>query len=319
VDAVDIHLRRYPSSPIVQDVLGTSDPDRIRRIVRELVPDLAEIFEFRTSVGAVFGVRRRDGSRIALKIHTLYTDATYLEDVQRLQAALAGLGFPTPRPLGRSGTATMEDWVDFGQFRDAHDPRVRRVLAETLVLFHQLATSTGIRPRRPSLRPAGALWPRPHNVLFDFDASVFGAEWIDEIATAARAVTDVSSGVEAVGHTDWSVKHFRFDTCLRPTIVYDWDSVTVDREPLLVGTAAGSFTYTEELPGNIAVWPTTDESLAFLDEYESSRSEPFGAADRRAAKAACVYLRAYAARCHHAVGGDARETGLEGLAEALLR
>jgi hypothetical protein len=34
--------------------------------------------------------------------------------------------------------------------------------------------------------------------------------------------------------------------------------------------------------------------------------------------AACVYLIAYAARCHHAVGSDARETRLEEFAAATL-
>jgi hypothetical protein len=40
--------------------------------------------------------------------------------------------------------------------------------------------------------------------------------------------------------------------------------------------------------------------------------------ERKAADAACVYLRAYAARCHHAVGGDATETGLAEIAATLL-
>jgi Phosphotransferase enzyme family len=318
VDAVDRELARDPGSPIVLDVLGTLDPDEVRAKVRDLEPDMEEIFWFRASVGAVFGVRRRDGTRIALKIHSLFRDETYFDDVQRLQLALAELGFPSPRALGRTGLATREEWLDAGEFLDAHVPAVRRVLAKTLFRLHRLATATGIRPRRPFLRPVNALWPKPHNALFDFEATARGAEWIDEIAVAARAVTDIPVGREVVGHSDWSVKHLRFDHELRPTALYDWDSVTVDSEPLLVGTAAGSFTYTEELPYEIAVWPATAESVAFLDEYEAERPGPFTFDERKAAEAACVYLRAYAARCHHAVGGDADETGLSELAEALL-
>ena len=89
-------------------------------------------------------------------------------------------------------------------------------------------------------------------------------------------------------------------------------------EPVIVGTAAGSFTYTEELEEEIDVWPSLDESRAFLAEYEEARDAPFSAVDRAVARAACVYLRAYAARCHHAFGGDARESGLNELADALL-
>lgn len=318
MDAVDRELARYPGSPIIRDVLGTLDPRAIRTRIRGLEPDVEEIFCFRASVGALFGIRRRDGTRLSLKVHTLFRDEAYFDDVQRLQGALATAGFPAPGPLGRTGLVTREKWLDEGVFLDAHVPAVRRSLAKALFGFHDLATATGIRPQRPFLRPVNALWPKPHNALFDFEATSEGAEWIDEIAAAARAVTDLAVGQEVVGHADWGVKHVRFDEELRPTAVYDWDSVTVDFEPIVVGSAAGGFTYTEELPYEIDVWPATNESIAFLDDYEAERPDRFTSEERKAAEAACVYLRAYAARCHHAVGGDAHETGLAELAETLL-
>ncbi len=161
-----------------------------------------------------------------------------------------------------------------------------------------------------------ALWPKPHNVLFDFDATADGAEWIDDIARAARDVPD--AGREVVGHADWSAKHLRFDDDLTATAIYDWDSVTTDPEPSLVGTAAASFTYTEELAEPIFLWPSADESLAFIAEYEAGRGEAFTTPERRSALAACVYLRAYAARCQHAIGDDARSAGLVDFAGELL-
>jgi hypothetical protein len=94
--------------------------------------------------------------------------------------------------------------------------------------------------------------------------------------------------------------------------------VTTDLEPSLVGSAAGSFTYTEELGDDVDVWPSAAESQAFIAEYEQERGEPFGEDERAATCAACVYLRAYAARCNHAFGGDARESGLVDFAAALL-
>lgn len=318
MDGVDTYLRRYPDSPILLDVLGTLDAGEIRAEARRIEPEAEEIFFFAASVGALFGVRRRDGSRVAVKVNKLFTDETYLADVQELQARLAAGGYPAPRPLRRLGSATVDEWLDVGEFRDAHEPPVRRALARELVRFHRAATATGVRPRRAFLRPAGALWPKPHNVLFDFEATTAGAGWIDEIAAAAREVADLAVGAEVVGHTDWSAKHLRFDRELRLTALYDWDSVTVGREPELAGTAAGSFTYTEELEEEIDVWPSTAESQAFLAEYEEERGAPFTDEERAVARAACVYLRAYAARCHHAYGGDARNTGLEELASALL-
>jgi hypothetical protein len=159
----------------------------------------------------------------------------------------------------------------------------------------------------------------PHNALFDFEATMEGAEWIDEIARAAKRARDVSVGTEIVGHTDWSAKHLRFDADLRPTAVYDWDSLNTEPEPLLVGNAAGSFTYTEELGNDVFPWPDAQESLAFIEEYEAARRAPFHGEERRAAIGACVYLRAYAARCGHALGANVRqESGLAEFAEALL-
>jgi hypothetical protein len=316
VDAVDTHLRTYPASPVILDIFGTLDPDAIRARAHEVEPDMDEIFYFRASVGAVFGVRRRDGSHVAIKVNKLFSDERYFADVQELQVALADAGFPAPRPIRRVGTTTIDEWIDDGEYRDAHEPEVRRAMARELVRLHRLATATGLRPRREFLRPEGALWPKPHNALFDFEATARGAEWIDEIATVARAASDRRLGIEVVGHTDWSVKHLRFDEELRATALYDWDSVTSGLEPSLVGSAAGSFTYTEELPYEIDVWPSAEESRAFIAEYEAERGTPFDEDERAVARAACVYLRAYAARCHHAFGGDPSD--LAPFAESLL-
>jgi hypothetical protein len=316
VDAIDDFLRRYPGSPVVLDVLGTLDANEIRARVHELDSAASDVFFFAASVGAVFGLLRNDGSRVAMKIHKRFADETYLGQMQDVQAALADSGFPAPRPLGRRGLVVWEEWLEDGAFRDAHEPEVRSAMARELRRFQLAATRTGVRPRRPFLRSPEALWPKPHNALFDFESTVAGAEWIDEIARDARRVRAV--GAEVVGHTDWSAKHLRFDSTLRVTAIYDWDSVTTELEPVLVGTAAGSFTYTEELEHEIDVWPTAEESLAFVAEYEQARGEPFTREERAAALAACVYLRAYAARCRHAFVGDARGSGLDAFAAALL-
>ena len=300
-------------------MLGTLDPEAIRARVRALDPEAGEIFFFGASVGALFGIRRTDGTRVAMKVHKLHRDEKYYDAVQMVQAALAETGFPAPRPLGRQGLVTWEEWLDAGDFRDAHEPDVRGAMAGALARFLELADAVGPRPRRPFFPVGGeALWPVPHNALFDFDATVDGAGWIDEIAAAAKPLRDAAVGREVLGHTDWSAKHLRFDEDLRPTAVYDWDSLDTQREPVLVGSAAGSFTYTEELGDEVELWPTAEESLAFISDYEDARSTPFSEAERRAARAACVYLRAYAARCGHAHTGDARASGLEAFAEALL-
>ena len=298
---------------MVRDVLGTDDADEIRAVAARAEPELAEIFHFGVSVGATFGIRRRDGTCVAVKVNKLFTDESYFAAIQEVQTALADEGFPAPRPIRRIGTTTVDEWLDDGVFRDAHEPEVREAMAATLVRFLERATATGVRPRRAFLRPEGALWPRPHNALFDFEATAAGAEWIDEIGRASLRADD---GPELVGHTDWAAKHIRFDHDLRPTALYDWDSVTTGTETMFVGTAAASFTYTEELGDHVEVWPSADESLAFIAEYERARGSPFSDDERAAVHASCVYLRAYAARCGHALGGDVSSLGP--FAEALL-
>jgi len=313
-----MHLATYPASPIVLEVLGTADPDAIRDRVLEFEPEAVEIFFFSVSVGATYGVLLRDGSRRAVKVNVLFEDPVYFADLQRLQSALRERGYPAPAPVRRSGAVVVEEWLDAGAFRDGHEPEVRQAMAVELARFVELSTATGIRPRRPFLRSAGSNspWPKPHNALFDFEATRAGAEWIDEIAAAARSVEE--AGPEVVGHMDWAVKHVRFDDELRATAVYDWDSVTSDCEAFVAGTAAAAFTYTEELPHPVPRWPALEESEAFLEEYERARGAPFAAPERRAARAACVYLVAYAARCHHAVGSDAGELRLNDFAAAFL-
>jgi hypothetical protein len=161
-------------------------------------------------------------------------------------------------------------------------------------------------------RPGGPLWPEPHNVLFDFDATAEGAEWIDEIARAAKERRDTGCCAVVIGHHDWTAKHVRF-TGITATAVYDWDSMSVDFEPLFVGNAAAHFTY------DVEPLPTVDEAFQFIADYERSRSSPFTREEQAVAWAAAVYGRAYTARCVHALGGDTGALQLPEYAAALLQ
>jgi Phosphotransferase enzyme family len=306
----------WPGALVERSIFGTEDAEEIWRQVRDLCPDAVDCFAFHVSVGALFGLRLGDGSRIALKIHR-DRDAASLEAVQRVQAHLYEQGFPCPRPLGVRGRATLERWCDDGAYRDAHDPAVRRVIARYLArlfrLTRALLPSAALGPFFP--RRDGPLWPTPHNVLFDFEATAAGAEWIDEIARAAKGLRDAHEGESVIGHGDWTVKHFRFDG-LDPTVVYDWDSLQTNYETTFAGSSAATFTYTEHL--SVALWPTVSEARGFLDDYEQERDRAFSPEERRTACAAAVYSRAYAARCAHAIGKNARQMWLEEYAEAFL-
>jgi hypothetical protein len=161
------------------------------------------------------------------------------------------------------------------------------------------------------------LWPEPHK--FDFDATSEGAGEIDEIAS--RAAARMEAGPLVLGHQDFSIKHFRFGGGGEITIVYDWDSLSIDYESVALGGAAA--THTAALHARV-YQPSVEDTLAFVNAYEAERGGlPLEV--RRAALAYSVYIVAYTARCEHAlsvVGGSRRATAaraaLPSFASALL-
>lgn len=266
------------------------------------------------SVGAAFGLLLRDGRRAFLKANPPARRPDFLRAVHRTQGHLARCGFPCPRPLVGPeplflGHAMIDEYVDAGSFRDAHNPVVRREMARAL--SRQVSLCYGLSGvealagggmRWPE-GPEAALWPEPHNVLFDFGATAEGAGWIDEIALAARRARPEGVGDIVIGHRDWSAKHFRFEDCGGPPklrVVYDWDALSVDREPIIVGFAAATFTATWylEVPSRA---PSPEELERFVSEYEETRGEPFSGPEKLAAFCTAVYMMAYVARCEHAV------------------
>ena len=298
--------------PVVHSIFGTTDPEAIWAEVQTMCPEAVECFRFETSVGALFGLVVRGGDRIALKVHRT-TTVERLTAMQQVQEHLWRYGFPCPRPLGVRGRGTIEEWRDDGTQRDAREPDVRRAIAALLVrlvhLTRDLRPAVDLPPFFP--RPSGPLWPVPHNVLFDFEATAAGAEWIDDIGAAARTVRDAGDTRLVVAHHDWTAKHVRFGE-LKPVVVHDWDSMSIDYEPVFVGNAAAHFTYDDTLP-------TADESLLFIADYERARPSPFTRHEQAIAAAAAVYGRAYTTRCWHALGGDTDELQLPEYAAALLK
>ena len=290
-------------------ILGEEEPDAVWR---RLCPEAVECFAFEASVGATFGLAVRGGERVALKVHRTAT-AERLAAMQQVQGHLWRYGFPCPRPLGVRGRATLEEWRDDGVQRDAREPEVRRALAALLVrlvtLTRNLRPAVDLPPFFP--RPGGPLWPEPHTVLIDLDATASGAEWVDEIACTARARRDTGGGPVAIGHHDWTARHVRFSG-IDPVVVYDWDSTSIDYEAVLVGNAAEHFTWD-------GGFPDADESLLFIADYERARASPFTRGEQTVAAAAAVYARAYTTRCVHALAGDVSELRLPEYAAALLQ
>lgn len=153
--------------------------------------------------------------------------------------------------------------------------------------------------------PANGAFGPAHNVLFDFQATWRGAEWIDEIAIASADIAQRAPKMIVVGHRDWSMHNVRLqnDASGNPavSVVYDWDSLAVAPETDIVGMAAAIFTATWELDV-VPRFPTREEMAAFVADYEDAAGHSFSASEWECIGAAATYMVAYVARCEHCDG-----------------
>lgn len=292
-----------------RDVFGTTEPEAIAlqvdRFCREELGSGIDHYEFyATSVCGVHGVRLEDGRGVVVKVHRAAADTGHLEAVHAVQRHLVAAGFPAPAPiLGPAplagGVAVVDELLRRDGWRDAHEPAVRRAVAAGLArqvgLCRELGAVPGLKTAALVRRQ---LWARPHDRRFDFVASAAGAGWIDELAAEARRRLDEAAGAALVaGHNDWRVEHLRFsDGELSAT--WDWDSLSLAAEPVVVGSAAHTFVADYSVDGLECV-PTPEESLAFVGDYEAVRGAAFSADEHRILRASLVAAVAYGARCEH--------------------
>lgn len=328
-DAITSWLAPWETHFVEPVVFGTTDPYQIACLLdafcrEELGAAVADVLVYESSIGAVCGMRLLDGRRIVIKVHQPSHTLEFLQAVVRVQRYLLAHGYPCTKPLLDPkplafGLATTEELVDEGEYRQADDPAVRRSMAEMLAWLIRLGekpeTLPGMQLALFDRRlPAGVIWPTPHSKLFDFEATAAGAEWIDEIARQAQEIKLQGAGELVLGHEDWGVKHFRF-VGENVHVIYDWDSLILEKEPIIVGHASAYFTYTEFF-GEFRL-PTDEEARAFIAEYEAARGRPFTYEERQTLNAAKIYSLAYSARCEHALHPE-ETTYPEGSSRSLL-
>jgi hypothetical protein len=303
-------------------VFGTADADQIENALVGFVADrlgpVGEAVFYRPGVGIVAGLRLADSSEVVVKVHRWNVSLARIAAVQQVQTHAASRGVAAPRPLVApeplgEGIATVEELVA-GVAVDGHARPVRQAMAVGLEAFVaatvDLSGRVSVGPPL-MLRPAGAaLWPEPHDVRFDFDATAPGAGWIDELARLARRRLDGAGGPSVVGHFDWRVENLGFEDG-RIVAIYDWDSVAEAPEAVVVGNSAGQFT-ADWTRGEIDPLPSVEEMHSFVEDYENARGVLFGENEREILDAANLYLCAYGARCQHSdltlhpkVGGTA--------------
>ncbi len=122
---------------------------------------------------------------------------------------------------------------------------------------------------------------------------------VSGMRSEAKEVLSHGAGELVIGHTDWSAQNCRFvDNAIH--VVYNWDSLMLDKEPIIVAEAAMTFAFNWLLPGP-QIAPSPDEARAFVREYEEARGAPFTAAEWESITAAATYSLAYGARLEHSL------------------
>jgi len=297
---------------LARSVLATDEAVQIEALLQhfcqtQLGRTIAQCGLSYLSVGATFVLKLTDNDRVVIKAHGLDQDRAALRASSQIQAALAQEGVLCPRVLvfpqqWHSTILSAQAYVAAGDRINGFAPFVRqamaRHLAELMQRTRQYSQFAADLPLwMPWLFDRSTLWPKPHNVLFDFEQTASGATWIDDIARLAQAILLKADGETAIGHSDWSVQNMAFRGT-ELVCIYDWDSLRVGKEAFFVGGAARCFAHDWRFEGPERSI-TLAEVLAFVKEYETARGCAFTAAEWQTVGAAIVYTAAYGTRCAH--------------------
>jgi hypothetical protein len=151
------------------------------------------------------------------------------------------------------------------------------------------------------------LWPIPHRRDADFTATGQGSEVLDELARVSKAVLCAARDASSIiGHADWEAQDLRFDND-RLVMVYDWDSLMVEHETVIVGMASAVFPARSE-PG-LGDVPTEAEQDGFLRDYQDIAGHVFTRIERTVAVAAASWVTAYNARLQFSTWRRSPEEG----------
>jgi hypothetical protein len=250
------------------------------------------------SVGAVFGLTLRNGDGVVLKLFPSSFDEAALRAIERCHADIVDAGFPAPRqriPMFRADGV----WGAFyelieGDRLDAHQPEVRRILAEALAALAGVTSRLDATGLLLSPARGATLWGTPHRL--GMNLALAGGEWIDARGEAARRTIQEAALPLGAAHLDWGTKNAVFRGG-RLHAMLDWDSLMQASEAEMVGRAAAQFTAQWDFPARLT--PTPNEATAFVREYEQARGRRFGPLEQRVVNASADYLMAQVARQEH--------------------
>jgi hypothetical protein len=310
-DLVAAHLEGWELTTVEESVFGTRDPSAIESLLEgfcraRLGSGLARGLFYGSSVGCVAGVELRDTRRVVVKAYQRRWGAPFLAAVCRVQHHLAAGGFPCPdalvgaEPLGPALANVERLLADPGPavLQPSSDLAVSAAgLASQVALCRDLSEPALEQHPLNSAEVIG-LYPEPHSPFFDFSVAPDDAAWIDNLAVRAKAERDAGAWPRTIAHTDWSARNVRIRHG-RLLAAYDWDSLAVVAEPVAVGQAAATWRSLGESGDPVA--PDPEETMSYVSAYETAAGYRLTAAQRKAARAAALWVLCYAARCEHSI------------------
>lgn len=312
------HHRVVHPSQLLVDFFGGIDEGEVTGVMsswclRVLGSPIRRVLFWVEGVGCAVGMELQNGRDVVVKVVRPDQPVARLTAVQDVQRLLVADGYPAPMPVARpaalaNGLAFAEELHDVGGVPNGHLQGHRREMAARLARLVGVcdtadpATWADLALGRPAWADYSSqdLWPVPHRPDVDLTAPGEGSDTLDELACVSKRVL-CAAGNERwiIGHSDWEAQNLRFEND-RLAMVYDWDSLVVERESVIVGFASAVFCGRSE-PG-LGDVPTEAERDEFLGAYQDAAGREFTASEQTVALAAASWITAYNARSPP--GGD---------------
>jgi hypothetical protein len=309
-ELVAAHLDGWDLTSTDEAVFGTRDPAAIASLLdgfcqHRLGSRVAGGLFYGSSVGCVAGVELDDGRQVVVKVYQRRWGRDFLAAVARVQRQLVARGFPCPEAL-LGGEPLGPALANVETFLADPGPRSLRsstdMAASAAGLARQISLCRNLSEPFLSDHPLNAapaqLYPEPHSPFFDFSVRAHEAAWIDRLALQARAERDTNDSPLTIAHTDWSARNIRVQDG-EVVAAYDWDSLSRVAEAVAIGQAAATWCSFGE-PGD-PVAPSPEETMAYISAYETAAGHRLTRRQRRAARAAALWVLCYTARCEHAI------------------
>jgi hypothetical protein len=255
-------------------------------------------------VSRVVGVELSSGLRVVVKARPFQPR---IAGCVRVQAELARVGFPCPRPLTaatrvRDLTVTAETAMPDGRPLPPEDREApfAALLARLITSAPAAASVPDLTPSPPWTgwdHPGSRLWPDLDEHGHDLNLAT-GPEWIDHAARRVRERLTSTPGRVCIGHGDWESQNIRW-TDEGPLVVHDWDSVIAQPETAIVGLAAAVWPR-EERPDQLASVAQTSD---FISSYQHFAGREWDTSAIQDAWAAGLWVRLFDAKQEAADGG----------------